>query len=283
MLKKLLKYDFKSVFKVWWILAVITVAIAFVGSLALRVLNQSNGSSVFLNIFGGFLVVVSVITIALSFTATIFLAAYRFYKNFYSDEGYLTFTLPVKRSTLLLAKTINTFVWSLIGFCVVLISALFFAIFSPAPTIPGHFFNPMVFEFIGNTLRALYVGIGGWLILYIFLGIVALLFALFFVVTLIHFCVTVGSIIAKKYKLLAGIGIYYLTSNAISLIVQLVNFLGVISMADGFSYLLEAKPDAAAFSIFALLLIIVCAAFAVIAMIFYILTQSMIEKKLNLQ
>ena len=45
-----------------------------------------------------------------AFTTAIIIAV-RFYKNTYSDEGYLTHTLPVKRGTLLLAKVIAGTIW----------------------------------------------------------------------------------------------------------------------------------------------------------------------------
>ena len=282
MLKKLLKYDFKAVLKVWWIIAVITLSIALIGAFSLRILNESNGTSLFINIFGGFLFIVSVITVATSGVATCYLAAYRLYKNFYTDEGYLTFTLPVKRSTLLAAKTINSFVWVLISVVIMLIAGSFYAIISPVPTTPGSFFNPVVFEFIKAVLHDAHMIMGGWLVLYIVEAVFILLFAEFFSVNLIHFCITVGSIIAKKYKLIAGIAIFYLVSNAISLAAQFLNFVGVISMTDGFAYLIgENLTDAKVF--IALLLFVLCMAFAVLSVVFYNLTESKIERKLNLQ
>ena len=282
MLKKLFKYDFKSVLKIWWIIAVVTLSVALIGAFSLRILNENNGVSLFIDIFGGLLFGVSVITVSASGVATCYLAAFRFYKNFYTDEGYLTFTLPVKRSTLLASKTLNTFLWTFLGLIVTLISVSFYVIISPVPTEPGSFFNPVAFKFIEAALSDLYKIIGGWLVLYIIEGVILALIIAFFSVTLVHFCITIGAIIAKKYKLIAGIAIFYLVSNAISLVAQFLNFVGVLSVAEGFAYLIGDDKTAAC-SVIALLLLILCAAFGVISFIFYNLTESKLERKLNLQ
>ena len=98
MLRKLLKYDLKAIFKFWWIVF---------GGFCDNILNTYEGDawSVYLmmsmgSLSGTFLnLALPVVTFVLIFI--------RFYKNFFTDEGYLTFTLPVSRRKLMLSKIIS--------------------------------------------------------------------------------------------------------------------------------------------------------------------------------
>ena len=49
---------------------------------------------------------------------------YRFYRNLYTDEGYLTFTLPVKKNDILLSKFLLSMSTVVAAFCVILIDAI---------------------------------------------------------------------------------------------------------------------------------------------------------------
>ena len=91
MLKKLMRYDFKSVFKLWWIAALSTVVLSLIGG----------GISTFFtaNMFTEkeiptpilIVAVIVLIMVLLGFAAfAIFseiLVYFRFYKNLYTDEG----------------------------------------------------------------------------------------------------------------------------------------------------------------------------------------------------
>ena len=113
MLKKCLKYDLRAVGRIWWILAASMAGAFIVASLSLRVLVQStldpDPSSVLLtlSIFGGLISILCVFAIFAAMTVSIILVYWRTYTHFYTDEGYLTFSLPVKRSTLYLSKVLT--------------------------------------------------------------------------------------------------------------------------------------------------------------------------------
>ncbi|PYG87471.1 hypothetical protein LY28_02141 [Ruminiclostridium sufflavum DSM 19573] len=102
MLTKLLKYEFRDTARTIPFLYLITLffaAIAFIAG-RLKISFITATSSVFLIIAG-----VSV------FIVTFALVAIRFYRNLYSNEGYLMFTLPVKPHELLISKVIAGFCW----------------------------------------------------------------------------------------------------------------------------------------------------------------------------
>jgi hypothetical protein len=52
---------------------------------------------------------------------TLFLVARHFYTNIYSDEGYLTMTLPATVTQHIISKTVSGFIWLMINALVMLI------------------------------------------------------------------------------------------------------------------------------------------------------------------
>ena len=107
MLLKLLKNDLKAVFKYWWISAIISIALSFFGSFLIGFLRNYDGYSPMLGILSilGIMLIIGGLS-AFSLLSFIFVII-RFYRNFFTDEGYLTFTLPVKRNELFLSKFIT--------------------------------------------------------------------------------------------------------------------------------------------------------------------------------
>lgn len=111
MLTKLIKYDFKSLNRfltlmhIFMLLAAFSIRLIFTGSLNPQVKDSQ---------FDFIIVLITVLCIfiitAIAFGTQLIIAA-RFYKNLFTDEGYLTRTLPVTSSKHLLSKTICGSVW----------------------------------------------------------------------------------------------------------------------------------------------------------------------------
>ena len=102
MLKKMLKHDLKHVLMPWIITTAIFLMASVLGAISIRI-NILYGSKG-LTIFGIMLFVVSSIAYAvLGFGISI----YRCYQSCFTDEAYLTFTLPVKRNTVLISKLLS--------------------------------------------------------------------------------------------------------------------------------------------------------------------------------
>ncbi len=125
MLKKLIKYDLKSLSRFLIIIHVFLLLAAA----AVRVFFTERFNLV--KIEGGAYLALTFILFALlasgvSF-ATEILIAIRFYKNLFSNEGYLTHTLPATRKQHLAAKTIAGTFWLFIDQVLLLVS-LFFVI-----------------------------------------------------------------------------------------------------------------------------------------------------------
>lgn len=125
MLKKLIKYDF--IYIVNKVLAVFYIMSIFFAIMTRIFLSFEN--SVILNIIGK---VCSGVTISMIFNILIncmMRSWHRFKTNFYGDESYLTHTLPIKKSTLILSKILTTFIILILSVFVIIVS-LFIAYYS---------------------------------------------------------------------------------------------------------------------------------------------------------
>lgn len=115
MLRKLIKYDIKSlnrfllVMHAFLLLSTILIRICITGRIAPQTPSKQMD---FLLMLAS--VLYFIIVVALS-TGTYLFAGFRFYKNLFTDEGYLTRTLPVTSTQHLLSKTIAGSIWAIIN------------------------------------------------------------------------------------------------------------------------------------------------------------------------
>lgn len=285
MFKKLLKYDMKAVWRIWWILAVSVLGLSVVGSLVLRfvieTIDREDAFVIFTAIAMLFLVVCFIAIIS-SVVVTPLLVYYRFYKHFYSDEGYLTFTLPVSRKSLLLSKTLNALIWEVAHVLLLIVCVFIFLLIAPPVGESGRLFNTDILVSLFDGVAQAWDAIGAWLIVYALEVIVLLAGVFVFSSSLIHFCITVGAVVAKKYKLLAAIGIYYLVNMLLSFVLQIVGIFGLVSFVEGFGYKLEQMGEFAKTPAIALALLVVCLMVTSGAIIMFCMTLGKIERKLNL-
>lgn len=124
MLKKLLKYDLQNINKVLVIFYILSLFFAILTRIFLSINN-----SFIMDVIGK---VCSGVTISMIFNVIInnlMRLWSRFKTNFYSDESYLTHTLPVDKKTLYLSKTLSSIITLFISFSVIAIS-LFIAYYS---------------------------------------------------------------------------------------------------------------------------------------------------------
>lgn len=288
MLRKLMKYDMKPVVRVWWILAVAVFGLSVVGAFVMRFIISNAeyaGDSLLMTLLyvvGVLFLVLCFVGIIGSFVVTAILVYARYYKNFFTDEGYLTFTLPVSRKDLLLSKTLNAFIWLSANGVLLILCALVFFLIAPPATIETGIINPVVFETIGIILSGLWKLVGGWLIAYIILGILILCAMTLFSINLIHFCITVASVTAKKLKLLLAIGVYYAANTIISIASQVFGTFGIIIMGEGFSILLQDATKGKACLVIMLIMMLVLAFVSAFAAVMYFITRGSLERKLNL-
>ena len=293
MLKKLIKYDILSVWRLWWIAAATVPVAAFIGAFSIRALREQQlielGGLVatedfvtpYLRVALGFAVFASIVAIILSCALTTVLVCFRFYKNLYTDEGYLTFTLPVTRKQILFSKTLNAFIWLALQGILIAIAMLIFFMFGSAP-VNGGFINFEPIEVFARLFVEMWDAFGAWSIL---MGLEFILWWILSTVqgiAAIYLSITIGAIIAKKAKIIASIGIYYLVNGAVSLIWNIAFSIFLFGMLQGFAVLMDAGNGNEQNAIICLILMIAVAFTGIISTVLYTLTQHLLDRKLNL-
>lgn len=153
------------------------------------------------------LVVAGVMAIGICCAASVFAVIWRFYKSRFTDEGYLTFTLPVTHHQLLLSSAVN----SILGVLMVIL-ACFLAVVLVLGLLllayPQEILWADVAVAISDVWHALLEGLeghGSQVALLLWSALVSAVSQLL----LLMLAVTIGALIAKKHKILAAIGVYY--------------------------------------------------------------------------
>jgi len=279
MLLKLLKYDMKSIWKIAFVVSLISLAASAAGGVGLRFFmdeTKNPDSSPFI-LIAFFAVLVAIFAmVATNVVISIFVYV-RFYKNLYTDEGYLTFTLPVSRRQILLSKTLNSLFWSLYQAIILIISLFIFTLFLPRSDNSG-----AVGDLITDSFVSLVELSSGWDVLSaIFLILTVIAYAIFGV-CLVHFCISLTAMLVKRGRLIVGIILYIAISGAAEALIQVL-FIGEALIFDLlFGYGTQALDSPAAHAFAAGMLFIDLIISVGVLFLTYFLTQKIIDRKLNL-
>lgn len=285
MFKKLLKHDMKAVWRVGWISAVIVPVATILAILSTRLLNANNSNDtmpiIVAKLFAGILLFASVLGIILSYIFTMILVLLRYYKNFFTDEGYLTFTLPTTRSMLLLSKTLNAFIW-LTAHAILIIAALAtYILFFPSDEAKYSIVNFEAYKNIARLFSMAFDSIGIWSIVIIALAFMTILIMIIMSITILQISITIGSVIVKKAKIIASIGIYYAINTALSMFWQFI-YIAFLSTMFSSSSAVSISKGGEVGAVIALIILLYIAITAVIASLLYCLNQTLLNRKLNL-
>ena len=212
MFAKLLKHEWRATRGTLGLLCLISLGASLMGGLTMRYLigaseqhTQHNLITV-LNILG---MIAAIIAVSITGVAALVLLIGRFYKSRFTDEGYLTFTLPVTTHQNLLSSMLNTVIGMVIIFFVICGAfCIWMLIGFSALEGFGEFmkelwsFLPELFEEFGMLFEE--IGFGNMVLIFtnILTGSIS-------EIVLLMLAVTIGSIIATKHKILASVGMYY--------------------------------------------------------------------------
>lgn len=139
MLRKLYKYDLKSVSLLLVILHAVLLVYTVIGRIGIFIAERAQAfvspeASRLWGIAGAFYIVGFILFILAIVIATVVYLAVHIQKNLFSDEGYLTHTLPVKPTQILWSKVFVIWTWSVIDFICVMISV--FTLITYKDTLP---------------------------------------------------------------------------------------------------------------------------------------------------
>ena len=283
MFSKLLKHEWKANWRLLSILSLAVIIAAVVGTISLRVMvnygDRLSESNSFLNLLLlplGLLVFVSFLALVVYAAAVLFVLLFRFYKNKFTDEGYLTFTLPVTNHQIFLSSAVNMLIWSVIS--VVLVILLFVVMILIGTSTSGFINMELIRELrslklILPEMAEAYSEILGDS--YGILTLISILISPVYNVVLAMTCITLGAVVAKKHKILAAIGIYYgantvlgILSSAITTVPSLM-FIGNDGLASSDLY-------------FTLTMVAQLLIYAAVIVGGYFLSTKLMKNKLNL-
>ena len=129
----------------------------------------------------------------------------RFYVSFFTDEGYLTFTLPVSVNCHLMIKIVSMFFWNLVSLIVtvlgglIIFGGLYIGYTEEAKAILSEI--SFVFEMLWSGLTQTVDHLGAQIVLVV----LALLATTVFQSLLIYFSICLGCLLFKKHRLLGAI------------------------------------------------------------------------------
>lgn len=274
MLKKCLKYDLRAIFRLWLILSIIVISVAVVFGALTKGFETSDDMPL-LQALLALLLIPSMMALAVYPSAIMVIISVRYYTSFYTDEGYLTFTLPVKRSTLYNSKLISAAIYML---ATTLVMAFAIAIIGSVPSAltEGYSMLDMLRDLGGVVSGIAGSGFFGIMIL-ITLPITAFASGAFSVL-FYYFCVTFGSMIAKKMKILAIIGTFYVGSATVGTLFYIAIYAAIFGAM--FFAMGSVANEVAA--IVWLAIMMVTAIIVMACGFLYRFTLSLIERRLNL-
>jgi len=217
MFGKLLKYEFKSQQKLLTILSFAVLGAGVLGGFAVWLMMnaidnvENETASAVGGVLGGLLIIGIVLAVAAYVIAVWIMLLYRFYKHHFSQEGYLTFTLPVTTHQILWASIVNIVIWSLISLVVtlcamcIMLTPVFLKLISESGLELDMLFS--VYKEMFSYME------DGQMAVQILASVVGAVYSLIIPLA----CIAVGSLLTKKYRILASIGLYYGIHMAVSI------------------------------------------------------------------
>lgn len=283
MLGKLTKFEFKATARTMLplYLAVLVLTLVNKGFLYLQgsaILADYNSGvlGMIIKIMGGFSMAAFVAFIVATLFFTVFISVQRFYKNLFTDEGYLMHTLPVSPKSLIGAKLLVSAVWFAASLAVIFLGIFVLVINGEVWTEIKAFFDmlPVMREAFRMQMN---------IDLYSFIALFAGYLVLAVPTLIINFylAIALGSIILPKHKI-GGAFLGYVIIWTVSQIVSSIALAaGAILMSENLTAMLSnpVPPDNFFYFIFG------CTGlYAVVSGVAgFFITSHIMTKKLNLE
>ena len=207
MVKKLFKHEFLAYVRIMSIVYLILLTVA-TGS---RIILLFEDRSVTYRVVNTFSLITYGVSVFGALAFSFVMGIVRFYKNLFTAEGYLSFTLPVTPTQHILVKTVTAVTMSAITFLVVLLSGCIIT----SGEVFAEIWKAAVF-----LLERVYRQIGFHSVL-AFVELLLLLILMLTVETMLYFaCIAIGQMF-RKNRILAAVGayfVYYIINQVISTI-----------------------------------------------------------------
>lgn len=226
MLKKLLKHEFRYYRKFMLItMLVMVVSVIFIRlAIAAMELTPSNVDPSVETLMTLAAIPLTMLCMVLYYTALLSLivphvfGAVRYYRNLTQDQGYLSFTLPVKPSQHVFCKTLVPLVWSFILTLVLIVTVVL--AFLVGNTNLKEFAE--IFQAIGEGIAETGIWGGAWLTLFIVFAVISSICS----VVMVNFAISLGQLF-RKHKLIGSVLSYIGLNTAISIVTGIFSALAL--------------------------------------------------------
>lgn len=268
MVKKLFKHEILAWCRIMPIVYIIFLFIAAMG----RFIQVFESDSVAYNIMFFSAIAVYVIGIIACFAFPTVFGIVRFYKNLYTGEGYLSFTLPVTPANHIWVKLLTAFMFDIFSFLVVILSAVVI--------VSGEVFSELI-KAVSYVVKQIPLDDGVHLVLYIVEIVLVLIIALLMKYLTYYMCITIGQLFNKN-RILASVGVYfayYIVCQILGTVLGVVfMILGETGVFDSITFP-EVHPYAFVHITFCAMIVI----YALIAMVYFLIIHRIMRKRLNLE
>ena len=270
MVKKLFKYEVKSYLRVIIPTLIILFSIAVTG----RIMQLFESDNVFyFIIYGSCVLALYVGSIASLFAVMVF-AVIRYYKNFFTQEGYLTFTLPINADQHIFVKLATAVMFSVIMFLSVIVAVTVF--------IPWDLLVALL-DAAAYLLKIAFSGkVAAHFVFYVIEALVYLFTTTVVSLLIYYSCISIGQRSNKNRILMAILTyvIYYLVAQTISTVVWvLISVFSAAGLFDGIALFMTNHPYATVH----IFLIGATVLYSIFGAGLYFISSYTIKRKLNLE
>ena len=276
MLRKLWKHEWKASCRLLLAVHLALLAMGLAGYLIREILT---GSPV-LSVLGGLYMILFFFLALAAFLLTHILLIGRYYRNFFTAEGYLVHTLPAGPGSKLLAKCLNHLVWSLINLACVLSAVMLVSSAVPSEGQWKSFLEalPRAAESMGfSSVPVMLLTVLGMLLLMLFTSIL-----------MFYAAISLGSLF-PSHRILGsvlcwlGLWIANQTVNVVIMVSAFGRYAGLEGTVTEAGGIQVTLPPSQVTEIFGLFLGTAAAVTAVMGTAYYLISYFVLSKRLNLQ
>ncbi len=231
MFAKLLKHEWRACRGDLGLYTLGALGVGLIASLDLRFLirysydldTASNPFVPLLQMSLTLMLVFAVIALAVYAVGMQVLLLYRFYKNKFTDEGYLTFTLPVTAPQIFWSSFLNIAIWSLISMVTVSLAAGMILLLGVGTDVLEDSGVQEALQKLWEAIRSIsWSQLAGEIYemdatAIVVLESISAVITPFRALIMPMACLTAGATLAKKHKILAAVGSYYVLTMVESL------------------------------------------------------------------
>lgn len=218
MLSKLLKYDFKAICKYFVPMTIFMLAYSLLGTLLFNIHNLSVYEESTLYNIAVILVITAFIVMIIAYNLiTQGVIVINFYKSMATDTGYLTHTLPVKKSTILLSKTLTSVIILAISTFVLGICLFVFL------DVPSNFAK--LYPTIANFLTEIKDIVGTTTLVWTIIAGILVIIASYLLYTSMYFASIAFGQLINRHKIIGSFVSYFVISLIFQIFTSIFSFL----------------------------------------------------------